>query len=77
MTELKIKSVMTKKVECIDESATLGDALSLMSEKNISCLIVVENDRPIGVFTERDVVRIFASEQPDLNKNISYNLLVL
>ncbi len=35
-------------------------ALSLMARRSVSCVVVVENDRPVGIFTERDVVRHIA-----------------
>lgn len=44
-------------------------ALSLMARRAVSCVVVVADDKPIGMFTERDVVRCIA-EGIDLN-NIS------
>jgi CBS domain-containing protein len=35
-------------------------ALSQMARRSVSCVIVMENDQPVGVFTERDVVRNIA-----------------
>ena len=35
-------------------------ALSLMARRSVSCVVVMENDRPAGMFTERDVVRCVA-----------------
>jgi len=36
-------------------------ALSLMARRSVSCIVVVENDQPVGMFTERDVVRCVAN----------------
>jgi CBS domain-containing protein len=36
-------------------------ALSLMARRSVSCVVVVENDQPVGMFTERDVVRCVAN----------------
>lgn len=33
------------------------DALKLMMEKNISALLVIENEKLLGIFTERDYAR--------------------
>jgi len=36
-------------------------ALSLMARRSVSCIVVVDNDQPVGMFTERDVVRCVAN----------------
>ncbi len=36
-------------------------ALSLMARRSVSCIVVVENDQSVGMFTERDVVRCVAN----------------
>ncbi len=43
----------------IESSRTAEDAIRLMSEKHVSAVIVNENDRPVGIFTERDVVQAY------------------
>ncbi|MFZ0450798.1 MAG: CBS domain-containing protein [Desulfatiglandaceae bacterium] len=40
----------------IESSQNAEEAISLLSEKHLSALIVTEDDRPVGIFTERDVV---------------------
>jgi CBS domain-containing protein len=37
--------------------AVVGDAIALMQDHSIGCVFVTEQGRPIGVFTERDVLR--------------------
>ena len=36
-------------------------ALSLMARRSVSCIVVVDNNQPVGMFTERDVVRCVAN----------------
>jgi CBS domain-containing protein len=43
----------------IESSQTAEDAIRLMSEKQVSAVIVNEDDRPAGIFTERDVVQAY------------------
>ena len=59
MKDLPIKEIMTSNVIYVGVNTPLLDALKLMKENVISCLIIVEDHRPIGIFTERDVVRFF------------------
>jgi CBS domain-containing protein len=41
----------------IAPQATVYDALQLMADKNIGALLVMENDKVVGMFTERDYAR--------------------
>jgi CBS domain-containing protein len=41
----------------IGPEATAYDALEIMAEKNIGAMLVVENGRLVGVFSERDYAR--------------------
>ena len=49
----------------VSPDASVADAVSLMNEKNIGGLAVVENGRLAGVFTERDVLRRIVDAQRD------------
>lgn len=44
-------------VEIIDLNDSVFDALSLMADKGIGSLVVVEDGRPVGLFSERDYAR--------------------
>ena len=44
----------------MDSSLTIEDAIHLMVEKETTGIIVMENDRPVGIFTEKDVVLYYA-----------------
>ena len=41
----------------ISPDSTVYDAVALMADKNIGALLVVENDRPTGMMSERDYTR--------------------
>jgi diguanylate cyclase (GGDEF)-like protein/PAS domain S-box-containing protein len=43
--------------------ARLEDALTAMDAVNGSCIFVVDGRRPLGIVTERDVVRLFLNDQ--------------
>ena len=51
---LKTKSNITLS---ITPDATVYNALEVMVEKNVSALLVMENEKLIGIFTERDYAR--------------------
>lgn len=41
----------------IDKDKTVADAVSRMVEDEIGALVVVDNEKPVGMFTERDVLK--------------------
>ena len=58
-TKTKVGEVMSSPLVTIKADAYITDAGRLMSEKNIRRLLVVEDDRPVGVVTEKDLLRAF------------------
>jgi CBS domain-containing protein len=52
-----VRNIMRKKLETIEESASVQDAAKKMKDKDVSSLIVVDaDDIPQGLLTERDLV---------------------
>ena len=45
-----------RSVQTIAASATVADAVSLMNEKRIGSIVVIDQGRLAGIFTERDVL---------------------
>jgi len=58
----KVRDIMQKNVITIQEDKSALDAAKLISEKDISFLVIVKYDKPIGVITERDFVRKIAAQ---------------
>jgi CBS domain-containing protein len=44
-------------IETIDSSASVFEALKLMAEKEIGSLIVIQDEKIVGLFSERDYAR--------------------
>jgi len=47
----------------INPGASVIEALEIMAEKNIGAILVVENGKSVGIFSERDFVREIAKDQ--------------
>ena len=62
-----VRDIMNTDVITIREDATVREAAKLMSEKNVGCLVVMRDDEPVGIITERDIlVRVVAEgKNPD------------
>ena len=55
---MTISDIMRKKLETIEESASVQEAAKKMKDKNVSSLVIVDgNGKPQGLVTERDLVR--------------------
>jgi len=48
----------------IDPFATVGAAVKRLNEKKIGALVVMDYDRLVGIFSERDLVRLLAELGP-------------
>ncbi len=57
MSKLSISGVMTRVVVSISPEMPVRDVVSTVREKRISCVMVCDGDLPIGIITERDLVR--------------------
>jgi CBS domain-containing protein len=53
---MKIKSLMAVDAEVVDPSATLEQAAQVMADADVGCLPVLQDGRPVGVLTDRDIV---------------------
>jgi CBS domain-containing protein len=55
---MTVRDIMRKKLETIEEMASVQEAARKMKDKNVSSLVVVdEKSKPQGLLTERDLVR--------------------
>jgi CBS domain-containing protein len=55
---MTVRDIMRKKLETIEEMASVQEAAKKMKDKNVSSLLVVdEKGIPQGLLTERDLVR--------------------
>jgi CBS domain-containing protein len=52
-----VRDIMTKNVVTIEVNRTALEAAKIMAEKGISSLIVLKDQDPVGIVTERDFVK--------------------
>ncbi|MDT7872994.1 MAG: CBS domain-containing protein [Sulfolobaceae archaeon] len=57
MAEEIVREYMKSSVITVDKNTILYEIAKIMTEKNIGSVIVVENGKPVGIITERDIVR--------------------
>ncbi len=64
-----LADLLTSSVVTVGPETPLAAALHLLVEKKISCLVVKEDERPVGIITERDLVR-HASSVADIHRHL-------
>ena len=52
-----LEKEMRKSVVVIDPKDSVKKAASLMASKDIGCIVPVETGRPVGIMTERDILK--------------------
>ena len=61
MTKYSLESFMTKNVLYIAPDESLQNITNFMSEKSHSSVLVVEDNKPVGIITERDIVKYLST----------------
>jgi CBS domain-containing protein len=66
---VEVSEVMSKEVVTVGPHYNVADVASLMDAKRIGSVIVLEEDRVLGILTERDILKVIgAGEDP---KNVA------
>ena len=65
----KIEEIMVHEVVTITPENTLHEAARIMGEKHIGSLIVMKYETPVGIITERDLLREVVAREIDLEKD--------
>ncbi len=66
-----VKDIMTKEVITIEANKTVYEAAELMAAKELGCLIVVIKAFPVGIITERDIVRRIVAKRSSLDVKVT------
>jgi CBS domain-containing protein len=65
---LRASDVMVKEVIMIDENASVKEAADVMNDLEISSIIASRNGKPIGIVTERDLLKRIVAEGRNAKK---------
>ncbi len=66
-----IRDIMTKEVVTIDVNKTVFDAAELMSNKGVGCVIVIVQGFPVGIITERDMVKRVLAKRSSIDQKVT------
>jgi Predicted signal-transduction protein containing cAMP-binding and CBS domains len=70
--DLNVEDVMVDEVITIDADSTVYKAVRLMNKHEIGCVVVVLKGKPVGIITERDMLKRVLAKSVDPEKiNVS------
>jgi CBS domain-containing protein len=67
---MNIRDVMTSNPSCVSPEDTIQNAARIMRDMDTGAVPVVENGRPIGIVTDRDIVVRAVAEEGQLNRPV-------
>ncbi len=75
-----VRDVMTKSVKTVQTGSTVREAVQKMNKFDIGSIVVMDNKRPVGIITERDILRKIVEQGIDpsvvkANDIMSYPLI--
>ena len=85
LESISISEIINKDVKVIDQEQNIFDSSKVMIDNNIGSVVIIDNNEsknPVGIITERDVVRVVSTfslsdlEVP-IRKLMSYPLITL
>lgn len=71
MVTLKIQEIMTKEVATLNSNDTIAKAADMMKRINVGSIPVVENNKLVGIVTDRDIILRNIAEGNSSNQTIS------
>ena len=59
----KIKDLMCKQVVTAKDNLSIQDAIQLLNERHVGSIVIIDDEnRCVGMFTERDAIRVVAQK---------------
>ncbi len=58
-----VRDIMKREVVVVTPDISVREASKIMSKYDIGSLIVVEDDNPVGILTERDILNLVARDE--------------
>jgi CBS domain-containing protein len=64
---VSVRKITKKKVVTVSPEDTVVKAARLMDERNVGSVVVVENKKPVGILTDRDIAIRVVARKADIN----------
>ena len=70
-----VKDIMNKKVTIFDINSSAHKIAEIMGKMDIGAVIITKNKKPIGIITERDMVKRVIAKNLDPKKTKAYQIM--
>lgn len=61
----QVSEIMSRNVATVELETSVADAARIMASRHISCVVVMQWDQPVGVLTQKDILRRVVAFQKD------------
>lgn len=68
MLSNKVNEILNRELITVGGSSTVSEVIDLMAEKNVGRVIITEDQIPVGIFTEKDVLKRVMSKKLEPGK---------
>lgn len=72
LSKLKVKQIMKKDIVHVHPSTPIEEAAKIMADKKIGSLLVLEEEKLIGIITETDIFKVFINMLGAREKGFRY-----
>jgi CBS domain-containing protein len=69
---MNVRDVMTQVVLTADTGTTIAEAASLIAQRRVGSALVVDGQRLLGIFTERDIVKALSQDASATHQAIGH-----
>lgn len=69
---MKVREAMTEVVLTVPEATTIGEVASLMAQRRVGSALVMDGQRLLGIFTERDIVKALSQDNLAVRQPIGH-----
>lgn len=66
-----VRTVMSSRVPVLSPAALVREAISAMAARDANCAVVAEDNKPVGMITERDAVRFYRDGDDSLDLTVA------
>ena len=67
----RVSNIMLTDVPTLKKEAKIEEAAKLLAQTQVGCVVIVENENPVGIVTELDFVRNVVSKGKSLKEPVS------
>jgi CBS domain-containing protein len=69
---MNVGNAMSQVVLTADSGTTIAEVASLMAQRRVGSALVLDGDRLVGIFTERDIVRALSQDASAAGQGIGH-----